>query len=493
MRDETIQGAAEIIDLALKPKPELIVHAGNLPATADGLRDLLAASGKLFDRGLPVRVIRPADGTLPLAVRLTKHNVVMEAHRLCQPVKIDADGERVPVTLPDRVAQMYLDMCGEWHLSPLAGVSTAPLLSPDGSVREADGYDPETGLWCCGVPRLKLPVRPSRGEAEAALMQLRNAFRTFPFADAPRCRDASIAVEIIDVSCPPGRDESAFLNALLTAVCRASLWLAPGLLLAAPAVSGAGTGKGLLVRAICTVAFGIRPRAFTTGSERQELDKRLAAELIEAQPALFLDNANGIALRSDTLASVLTERPARVRLLGQTRMAPLNSAAFIAITGNGLTVTEDLDRRFIPCQIDARCEDPELREFGSGFLDQIEGQRAELLVACLTIWRWGRQNAPLLSRGKALGSFETWTEWCRDPLLNLGCRDPVERIQVLKANDPRRQRIAELFQFWWEHHEASPVKAHELAEPVKAVADPQGRGRQYLATVGRQHLSDRMS
>src|SRR5262249_34927147 len=76
----------------------------------------------------------------------------------------------------------------------------------------------------------------------------------------------------------------------------------------------------------------------TTGSERQELDKRLAAELIEAQPALFLDNANGIALRSDTLASVLTERPARVRLLGQTRMVPLNSAAFIAITGNGLTV-----------------------------------------------------------------------------------------------------------------------------------------------------------
>jgi putative DNA primase/helicase len=48
------------------------------------------------------------------------------------------------------------------------------------------------------------------------------------------------------------------------------------MLVTAPAVSGAGSGKGLLVRAICTIAFGIRPRAFTTGSERQELDKRLA-------------------------------------------------------------------------------------------------------------------------------------------------------------------------------------------------------------------------
>jgi len=407
---------------------------------------------------------------------------VIEAHRHCQPVKVDEDGEYIPITLPDRVAQMYLDMCGEWDLPPLTGVSTSPLLSPDGSVRVADGYDPATGLWCCGVPSLRLPARPSRAGAEAALALLRQTFRTFPFADAPRRWDLSLPVEVVDLACSPGRDESAFLNALLTAVCRASLWLAPGLLLTAPAVSGAGTGKGLLARAICTIAFGIRPRAFTMGSDRQELDKRLAAELIEAQPALFLDNVNGIALRSDTLASVLTERPARVRLLGQTRMVPLNSTAFISITGNGLTVTEDLARRFIPCQLDARCEDPELRQFGSGFLEQIERRRAELLVACLTIWRWGRQNATMLPRGKSLGSFETWAEWCRDPLFALGCRDPVERIQVLKANDPRRQRIAELFQVWWEHHGATPVKANQLAEPVKAVADPQGRGRQYLAT-----------
>ena len=165
------------------------------------------------------------------------------------------------------------------------------------------------------------------------------------------------------------------------------------MLVTAPAVSGAGSGKGLLVRAICSIAFGIRPRAFTSGGERQELDKRLAAELVEAQPALFLDNANGVVLRSDTLASVLTERPARVRLLGQTRMVPLNSIAFLAITGNGLTVTEDLARRFNPCELDARCEDPEARPFPARFLQQIERQRSELLAAALTIWRFGRQNA----------------------------------------------------------------------------------------------------
>jgi hypothetical protein len=435
------RAAAEIVDLALKPKPELPIHFGNLPATAEALRDLLAVSGKLFDRDLPVRIIRPADGGPPSATLLTKHYVVMEAHRLCQPVKVDSKGERTLVTLPERVAQMYLDMAGEWALPPLAGISTAPLLSAEGDVRSADGYDRATGLWCCSVPKLRLPVRPSRADAMAALKRLREVFRTFPFGDAVRRWDVSRGVEVVDIAKPPGRDESAFLAALLTAVCRPSLWLAPGLIIAAPAVSGAGTGKGMLVRAICAIAFGIRPRAFTTGGERHELDKRLAAELIEAQSALFLDNANEVVLRSDTLASVLTERPARVRLLGQTRMVLLNSTAFVALTGNGLTVTEDLARRFILCELDARCEDPELRPFAAGFLEDIERRRSELLTATLTIWRWGRQNAIELTRGKALGSFETWVEWCRDPLVNLGCRDPVERIEALKANDPRRQRI----------------------------------------------------
>jgi hypothetical protein len=473
--------AAEILDLALA-KPELLIHPGDLPATAEALRDLFAASGRFFDRGVPVRIIRSADDWSPAAIPLTRHNVVIEAHRLCRPMRMKADGSRMEVTLPDRVAQMYLDMVGDWGLSPLNGVTTAPILSADGSMRTAEGYDPSTGLLCSCVPKFRVPDRPSRADADAALTLLRQTFRTFPFADAPRHWDASIGAEVVDIKSPPGKDESGFLVALLTAVCRASLWLAPGFLVMAPAVSGAGTGKGLLVRAICMIAFSMQPRAFTKGGDSQELDKRLAAELIEARPSLFLDNANGVALRSDLLASILTERPARVRLLGQTRMAALNSSAFVTITGNGLSMSEDLARRFVASELNANCEDPELRSLPAGFLNQIEDQRAELLAVALTIWRWGRQNISALRRGKPLGSFEAWSDWCRDPLLTLGCRDPVERMEMLKANDPARQRLAELFRVWWEHHKSDPVKANQLAEPVRLNIDPQGRGRQYVAT-----------
>jgi hypothetical protein len=42
--------------------------------------------------------------------------------------------------------------------------------------------------------------------------------------------------------------------------------------------------------------------------------------------------------------------------------------------------------------------------------------------------------------------------------------------------------IPRLFRTWWQHHGGDIMKANDLAEPVKAIADPQGRGRQYLAT-----------
>ena len=271
------------------------------------------------------------------------------------------------------------------------------------------------------------------------------------------------------------------LAALLTAVVRPSVWLAPGFLVRAAPVSGAGSGKGLLVRAVCQVAYGVAPRVFTAGSERAELEKRLAAELVEAGPILFLDNVNGAALRSDLLASVMTERPARVRVLGKTMMVPLNSTAFVAVTGNGLTVSEDLARRFLACDLDSKTEDPESRPFPRGFLDEIAGNREILLGATLTIWRWGRQNAASLTKGQPFGSFETWAEWVRDPLLALGCVDPVLRIAEAKASDPERRRTVELFTVWHEFHRDRPVKASDLAPEVRAIADPQAKGRQWMA------------
>jgi hypothetical protein len=115
-------------------------------------------------------------------------------------------------------------------------------------------------------------------------------------------------------------------------------------------------------------------------------------------------------------------------------------------------------------------EDPELRTFAPGFLDHVFTSRNALLTNALTIWRWGRQNK--LKAGKTLGSFETWGQWCRDPLLALGARDPVERVTEIKAADPQRRALTAVFDVWWEKHADATVKAKDLDPAVIEIIDP---------------------
>jgi hypothetical protein len=448
------------------------------------LRDILAERGGLFDRGVPVRLILDQGHGSASAKVMTPDALVLMAHSVCRPyaLKVQRDGSvtEVDVRLPRPFAVMYRDWWGEWRLPVLNGIASAPLLREDGSIDCRPGYDVTSGMWLENVSDLTglLPARPSRSDAETALLLIRRTFRTFCFADAQTRSEANISV--VDTREVPGRDESAFLTGLLTAVCRPSLHLAPGLLLRAAPMSGAGAGKGLLARCICLIAFGREPHAVTGGATAEEMEKRIAAELIEGSPALFLDNMNNMALKSDLLASVLTERPTRVRLLGQSQMVPLNASAFVMLTGNGLTVSEDLARRFVAIELDPRMEDPEARPFTGDIRQEVAQRRTELLVALLTIWRWGRLEEGILG-GRTLGSFEQWCRWVRDPLLALGCQDPVERISEAKQRDSRRQALSALFAIWWERHRDQPVAVSDLHEDVRHAADPQGRGRQYLA------------
>jgi len=55
----------------------------------------------------------------------------------------------------------------------------------------------------------------------------------------------------------------------------------------------------------------------------------------------------------------------------------------------------------------------------------------------------------------------------RDPLLTLVCRALVERIQVIKSNDPSVRSMVDLFQVWYQEHSEGPTKPPELVEPVR--------------------------
>ena len=373
--------------------PRLLIDPANPHATVDALRDILAQWGDLYDRGGPVRLAFDQTQGGSVAQPMMPTTLALIAHRACRPyVATRKDGliieEDAP--LPRAVASMYLQARGEWRLRPLNGIASTPLLRQNGEIHCVAGYDRDTGVWLENLPDVggHVPKNPRRDEALRALSTVREAIRTFCFADAETVLGPDGA-DHVDTSRPPGRDESAALAALLTAICRPSLHLAPGILLRAAPISGAGVGKGLLARCICETGFGRAPHAITGGANVEELEKRVAAELIEGPAALFLDNLNDTVLKSAFLASVLTERPARVKLLGRSRMVALNPSSLIVVTRNGLSVSEDLARRFITVNLDPKTEEPEARSFSTDVLAEVRANRHELLVALLTIWRWG--------------------------------------------------------------------------------------------------------
>ena len=192
---------------------------------------------------------------------------------------------------------------------------------------------------------------------------------------------------------------------------------------------------------------------------------------------MFLDNCNAEQLSSNVLAQVITEGAVSSRLLGRSKMVSLTTNAFIALTGNAVSIFEDLARRFMVVELDAKCEDPEQRCFDDDFLTTIRQRRAELLSSALVIWRWGRQAC--VPVGIPVGTFDQWASWCRDPLLALGCVDPLMRAASIKSEDPLRRRIFEFLQAWHIRHGSVPIKLRDLDPTVGALA---GSSRQKLAT-----------
>jgi hypothetical protein len=225
-------------------KPRLLVEPCDPDRTVAALRDMIARAGTLYDRGVPVRLIHDKTLGETVAHPMTPDALILMVHGICRPRKVK-EGKEVDARLPRDVAVMYLDWRGEWELPPLNGIASAPMLREDGTISSAQGYDPSTGMWLENVPDMAslVPEKPTDEDARSALHCIRETFKTFCFADAETNVDPDSGGVVVNTAQPPGKDESAFLTALLTAVCRPSLYLAPGLLLRGAPISGAGAAR----------------------------------------------------------------------------------------------------------------------------------------------------------------------------------------------------------------------------------------------------------
>jgi hypothetical protein len=181
---ETADGPVELGDL--------LIDNSNPTATARRLAAHIAQRYDfLFNGNAPVRIAVEACN-LPRAIEVTNEAVRVLAHQISNPKRLSKH-EWIPAALPKDIASLYLNgLEGNWGLRPFRGITTAPILSANGNIRIADGYDEATGLWCHSIPDLELLEQPTKTEAHVALYRLRGFSRTFPFADGAQIQDPEL-------------------------------------------------------------------------------------------------------------------------------------------------------------------------------------------------------------------------------------------------------------------------------------------------------------
>ena len=421
------------------------VPAGDLPlirvingehhhAADAGLGALAAAGVELYRRdrslayvaALPAKTAAGDDILLPQIIATPPARLRRALEQSARWEAVDRKGQPVRISPPMEIVLEILALPDEWPFAPLNGVITCPTLRPDGSLLLSAGYDDATGLYLTNTLSLPpIPSRPTRDDAMAALRLLdAELLGEFPFADQA--------------------SRSVALSMLLTAVARGGIGgPVPAHAVTAPAP---GSGKTYLVNLVGMIATGRYPGVIAVDKTIEETEKRLHAAMLAGRPIIFLDNVRE-RLRGAVLCQAIEQPTITVRPLGRSDEIDVANVFTVVITGNNLTVSEDLVRRTLNVTLDADSEHPETRTFKRDPIAAIEGDRGRYVAAALTIPA-AYIAAGMPGRPDPLPSFGGWSDRIRAALIWLDCPDPVMTMDLTRDADPAAEERHAVFIAW---------------------------------------------
>ena len=354
---------------------------------------------------------------------------------------LDEDEEDVPY-LPSAELVNMVRSEREWGTLPeLKGILTAPVLRPDGSILQTDGYDQQTGYWLASEVEIEVPEHPSAADvAEAKALILDQVLADFPWGTP-----ASKANAVAMMFTPPLRSYLGALSPLF------------GVNASQP-----GNGKGLL----CTVAGTALGLTTQTMTDNTELRKTISTILGDTtSPVIILDNIEK-PLRSPDLAAVLTMKYWSSRFLSRNKLGTfLNDRTWIG-NGNQLVLAGDMPRRSIWIDLDYPYENPAAR---TGFKIKdleawLEANRATLLRAQLILLRaWILAGAPR-DEDQVMGSYMPWVQAMGGFLKFHGIKKFRANQAQIHAHDQGGDELGALYRAWRDVFGARFVMPHDVHE-----------------------------
>jgi hypothetical protein len=363
--------------------------------------------------------------------------------------KIKSD-DWISIDCPQKVAQAYLARVNQWNVPYLVGISTTPVLLPDGRIIAEDGYDLATGILLNkrGVAFPSVPINPTKDQAVAALRLHQEVFKDFPFVD-----EVGRAVAVAQTP---------------TLVARRCFRHSPTF---ACSATVAASGKTLLQEIAVIIAVGVEPALAKWSVKPEEADKHLDSVLLTGRSAVLIDNIpKEVVLDSDRLCQTITGDRLDIRILGASRVITVDTRGLtIFLNGNNLAFKGDITRRIARIDLDPKDEHPELRALSGP--DRLKAEvrrlRPELVSGALTLLRYYLQ-AGRPDQLQRIGSFEGWCELIPSALAHLGMADATKSMLQAREDNSERAEHAALLAAW--HGEFGNV--YVTAKAAVARADP---------------------
>lgn len=346
----------------------------------------------------------------------------------------------------------------QWpEIACLEAVTESPVLRPDGTILDAEGYDRETGLLL--LPDTKYPAVPTTPSAD----------------DISRARDLLLDV-VCDFPFQSPAHLAAWVAALLTLVARFAFFGPSPLFVVDANVRGAG--KTMLADLIGIIASGRpMPRTPQAADEAEEI-KRITAIALAGDRFVLIDNITR-PLGSGALDTVLTGTTWSDRILGKSEKVTLPLVTVWYASGNNITLKGDTARRCLHIRLDSDLEKSEHRENFKypNLLRHVLEQRGALVAAGLTLLRGycaaGRPAAGL----KPWGSFEGWSGLVRGAVVWAGLADPGETRAELEQVDTDANVLADLVMGWEELPDELGTCGCTIAQALEALRDAPGPRR----------------
>ena len=366
--------------------------------------------------------------------------------RVANWLRVTRDEETVSVAPPGDVPRDLLTFPPR-DLPEIEGIVTTPVFGKTGTLVTTPGYHASERVWLHvdrALGPLGVPASPNAANvAFARDLLLHDLMVDFPFvADGDRAH--ALAAMLLP-----------FARRLIDGPTPLHVFEAPA----------AGSGKGLLVKAIAIVATGAAVESRSLSPVEEECRKMLTAELAGGKQLILLDNVSEKrVLDSPPLAAMLTSDVWRDRVLGETRMVSLPNRALWLMSGNNSRFSLEIARRCVRIRIDAKQDMPWRR---AGFKhdplsEWVIEQRGLLVRACLVLVQaWLAAGRP---RGRArLGSFESWASVMGGILDVAGVPGFLGNADDFYAtSDAEGEAWRELVALWWERSGTAPMRVADL-------------------------------